>query len=249
MPGSSIFCKICSADWTGYFLFTGKHPLFRKTREGDKEDSVCVIIFSIFFVLDISFIFHEVFICISSWRCWWGCQRAYNVLYIDEVVHNDTDPGHAFLANLQQETIDWSGDVAVLMQYSATWRVMARRAVFPLAFERTPSVSLSMLIFSFHWAHRDRQWRVHGCFIKFVGLRRLVKINNTQKDVFEWEYFTRGSWVCRSAYIQYCEKAERRSKLCRLWLEIPSAQKKRSHFWIVTPTPWEFQKSSYTSCF
>lgn len=113
-----------------------------------------------------------------------------------------------------------SGDVAVLMQYSATWRIMARRTVCPLAFERTPSVSLSMLIFSFHWAHRHRQWRVHGCFIKFVGLGRLVKINNTQKNVFEWEYFTRGSRVCRSAYIHYWEKAERRSQLCRLWLEI-----------------------------
>lgn len=142
-----------------------------------------------------------------------------------------------------------SGNVAVLMQYSATWRIMARRAVCPLAFERTPSVSLSMLNFSFRWAHRDRQWRVHRCFIKFVGLGRLVKINNTQKDVFEWEYFTRRSWVCRSAYIQYCEKAERRSKLCRFWLEIPSAQKKCSHFWIITPTPWEFQKSYYSSRF
>lgn len=89
------------------------------------------------------------------------------------------------------------------MQYSATWRIMARRAVCPLAFAWTPSVSLSMLIFSFHWAHRDRQWRVHGCFIKFVGLGRLAKITNTQKDVLEWEYFTRGIWVCRSAYIHY----------------------------------------------
>ena len=144
--------------------------------------------------------------------------------------------------------VGWSGDVAVLMQYSATWRIMARQTVCPLAFKRTPSVSLSMLIFSFHCAHRDRQWRVHGCFIKFVGLGWVVKINNTQEDVFESEYFTRGSCVCRSAYIQYCEKAERRSKLCRLWLEIPSAQKKCSHFWIVTPTPWD-QKSSYSSRF
>lgn len=208
LPSSAI--SVVRIERDIFLSLENTYSLMKQLREGDKEDSVYVIIFLIFFLCST---FRSFFTRFSSAFPVGDDGEATrgHIMYFTFMRWFITTQTRIMLSSptcSSRLLVGSSGNVAVLMQYSATWRIMARRAVCPLAFERTPSVSLSMLNFSFRWAHRDRQWRVHRCFIKFVGLGRLVKINNTQKDVFEWEYFTRRSWVSGSAGLHISSTAK-----------------------------------------
>ena len=97
------------------------HSFMKQIKEGDKEDSVYVIIFLIFFVLDISFIFTRFSFAFPVGDA--GEATRGHIIYFTLMRWFITIQTRIMLSSptcSSRLLVGSSGNVAVLMQYSAT---------------------------------------------------------------------------------------------------------------------------------